>query len=309
MITLEGVVLLAATNDLAAVDPAIRREGRFDTALAIQPPGQAGLAQILRQRLDVAAEPGLEARIDMAARRMMGSSGAAAAALARAVLARQRDGGTLSEALQAELDARYPAARAVDDRRMALHEAGHVVVGLACGLDDPQALYLGTRSGRVIWPGVAFHTRETALALLRMLLAGHAAEEVCLGAASSGAGSCPQSDLAQATRLLCQMELEWGMGDGGLIWHSAAPAAVNHTLDWMRPKLAHMLKAAHSEARAIIATHRPLVERFAERLMAERELTGPALAALLAEIKDALGRSVGCPPRDPDAGIVPLHES
>jgi ATP-dependent Zn protease len=87
------------------------------------------------------------------------------------------------------------------------------------------------------------------------------------------------------------MELEWGMGDGGLIWHSAAPAAVNDTLDWMRPKLAHTLTAAHSQARAIIATHRPLVEKLAARLMEERELTGPTLAALVTEIKHALGRS------------------
>jgi len=44
----DGVVIIATTNRIEALDPALRRPGRFDYELYIGPPGAAGREQILR---------------------------------------------------------------------------------------------------------------------------------------------------------------------------------------------------------------------------------------------------------------------
>jgi DNA polymerase III delta prime subunit len=305
----EGVVIMAATNHLRAVDPAIRRAGRFDATLLIDPPDRAGLAQILRQHLDAPADPALDKAIALATERLVGTNGAEAAALARAALARQREShGPLAEALRTELDARQPGLTMSDQRRVALHEAGHVVVGVLSGLPDPKALRLTPEGGDVRWPNVPIHTLDTAYAELRMVLAGRAAEEVFFGAPSSSAGVGPESDLAMATRLVLRIETEWGMGDGGLTWLPGMPITLQG-LPWLRAKVDHLLTNAQSQARAIIATHRREVEALADALMEAREMKGEALQEWVGTIRDRVN-----PPRqnlalipDISATVVPLE--
>lgn len=309
----EGVVLIGATNDLLAIDPAIRRAGRFDTRLLIDPPDRAGLAQILRRHLNAPTDPALDSAITTAAERLVGTNGAEAAALARAALARVREAqGPLAEALPvallAELDNRLPGLSRPDQRRVALHEAGHVVVGLLSGLPDPIALLLTPVGGEAHWPAALFHTRTTALAELRMTLAGRAAETVFFGAPSSSAGAGPESDLARATQLALRLETEWGMGDGGLIWHPGMPISFQN-LPWLRTKLDHLLTTAEAQARAIIATHRDTVEALADTLLGEREIRGEALKFRITGI-----RALASPPhpatqpgREVNAPVVPLE--
>jgi len=256
----EGVVLIGATNDLLAIDPAIRRAGRFDTRLLINPPDRVGLTQILRRHLNAPANPALDAAITKAA------------ALTLAALARAREAqGTQAEGLPAallnELDNRLPGLSRPDQRRVALHEAGHVVVGLLSGLADPTALLLTPEGGEVHWPAPIYHTRTTALAELRVTLAGRAAETV----------------------LALPIEIEWGMGDGGLIWQPDMPISFQN-LPWLRTKLDHLLTTAEAHARAIIATHRNTVEPLADALMVEREVRGEALRGWTGKIR-GLGRS------------------
>jgi cell division protease FtsH len=308
----EGVVVIGATNDLAAIDPAIRRAGRFDATVAVPPPGRAGLATILARHLR--AEPGdtaFAAAIATSAERLIGTSGAEAAALARAALARARAAGrALTPAdLLAELDARHPEVAAEALRRIALHEAGHVVVGLLSGLHAPLALRLGAGTGATLWPAPPFHTYATAWAQLRTLMAGRAAEMVCLGAPSSGAGEGPASDLAQATALAVRLETEWGMGDGGLIWHPAARLSAAQT-GWLRPKLDHLLRVADREARALVATHRAEVEALADTLLAARELDGADLTEALAPLRRRIAARSG-PSRTDDevaeSDVIPFR--
>jgi hypothetical protein len=163
-----------------------------------------------------------------------------------------------------------------DQRRVALHEAGHVVVEVLSGLPAPKAVRMTPEGGDVRWPSVPIHTLETAYAELRMVLAGRAAEEVFLGAPSSSAGVGPESDLAMATRLVLRIETEWGMGDGGLTWLPGMPLTLQ-SLPWLRAKVDQLLTAAQSQVRAIIATHRREVETLADALLDAREIEGEAL--------------------------------
>ena len=47
-----GLVILAACNEVEALDPAIRRPGRIDRIVAVPPPGLAAIVQILEMLLD-----------------------------------------------------------------------------------------------------------------------------------------------------------------------------------------------------------------------------------------------------------------
>ncbi len=49
--SLEGVLVLAATNRLDRIDPALLRPGRFDELVAVGPPGAAGATAVLRTHL------------------------------------------------------------------------------------------------------------------------------------------------------------------------------------------------------------------------------------------------------------------
>lgn len=281
-----GVVLIGATNELHAIDPAIRRAGRFDATLLIPPPTKQGMAQILRRHLAAADDPALETAIARAAERLLGTSGAEAAALARAALARARSTAEdLPQALLAETDRRLPGMLARDEHRVAIHEAGHVVVGMLSGFSDPLALRLGHDGGLTTWQHSSLHTHATAMAEIRMYLGGRAAEEVLLGSISGGAGFGPESDLARVTELATKLEMEWGLGDGGLIWHPVAPPFLRQGQPWMRDKLDHILKACYAQARAIVATHRDLVQDLASILLVERELTGAHLSKHLKQIR------------------------
>lgn len=301
----DGVVLIGATNDLSAIDPAIQREGRFDSKLSITAPDRTGIAQILHHHLAATDAPDLTYAVARAAARLVGTSGAAAAALARAARARQRETNSpLAEALLAELEIRHPAIAAADQRRIALHEAGHIIVGLLSGMAAPTAVRLTPNGGAVHWPAIALHTRASALAELRMLLAGRAAEQVFLGALSSSAGVGPESDLAQATLLARRIETEWGMGDGGLIWHPGMPISLQH-VPWLPQKLDQLLKTADSQARAIISTNRYTVDALAQDLLQAREMTGGVLTAWVARIRElACFAAVTTTTRD---GIIPFE--
>jgi cell division protease FtsH len=286
LIAIPGVVLIGATNALDVIDPAIRRAGRFDTTLLIPPPDKQGMAQILRHHLGTSHDPDLDAVITLAAARLVGTNGAESAALARSALARARGTGeALASALRTELDRRLPGRSENYDRRIALHEAGHTVVGLLSGLPAPHSLRIDRDRGAVFWPVTSNHTHDSALAEIRTFMGGRAAEEVLLGNVSSGAGLGPESDLAHATRLAVMLETEWSLGDGGLIWHPATPLNLRAGQPWLPSKLHHILDTAYAEACTIIATHRDLVVELGEALLAERELAGAKLNKQLERIK------------------------
>jgi len=281
-----GIVLIGATNALDAIDPAIRRAGRFDAKLLIPPPDKQGMAQILRYHMGAAQDTELNAVITQAAARLVGTNGAEASALARAAMAQARGTGeTLASALQRELDRRLPRRSENDDRRIALHEAGHAVMGLLSGLPAPQSLRIDRDGGAVFWPVTSLHTHDSALAEIRTFMGGRAAEEVLRGHVSSGAGLGPTSNLAHATNLALKLETEWALGDGGLIWQPAIPPNLRAGQPWLRDKLNHILDTAYAEARIIITTHRDLVIELAEALLMERELTGPKLNKQLETIR------------------------
>ncbi|PYE40439.1 ATPase family protein associated with various cellular activities (AAA) [Rhizobium sp. PP-F2F-G20b] len=136
----EGVVVVGATNDASGIDPALMRPGRLEIRIDIPLPDAVSRVGILRQHLSGHAVGGDLAPFANATR---GWSGAEIEKLARDVrrLARRRRV-SVSEGLVMEA---LPARRRLGDdelRRIAVHEAGHAIVGTLLFPDSLHHVYV-----------------------------------------------------------------------------------------------------------------------------------------------------------------------
>lgn len=273
-----GVVTLGATNNPQLVDPAILRPGRFDHKIHLGDPDRAGILRILEIELGAQAQD-LGAQ-DIAIR-LLGVSGAQVSAVVRDARARaRRAGADLQPAhLVSAVDHIAPPRAPTLLRRIAIHEAGHAVVGHCLGLSPPRHLQLSVNGGTYgyVMPGTM--TVADAENHLATLMGGRAAEIVLLGASSNGA----DSDLAAATDFAINMRYRWGMRPDTLI--SISCDALN--LADPSAQSAHLvntdLRHAEDVSRQIIQDNLDLVRRMAEALVKTSALTGEDLRHFLNE--------------------------
>lgn len=278
--SVEGLILLGATNFVDLIDPAVIRPGRFDLKLAVNAPHIDGIVRIFNASLDGAA-------LDLSdiALRLVGQSGATIAAIARDALGRARQDENVVSLLHLEAAAEpYIGSQNRQDLdRIALHEAGHVIVGLAGGLPAPTAIQLTSTGGEVHYPRALTYTPETAKSRLSMLLAGRAAETLFCGGPSSGAGSGPRSDLAVATALAIEMESRWGFGDTAL-WSGLTPDRLDLATEEVRRRIQARISAAEMEAIGLLKRHEGNCRDFAKHLLRLREIKSLKLKTILTEL-------------------------
>ncbi|MCX8227963.1 MAG: AAA family ATPase, partial [Sulfitobacter sp.] len=267
-----GVILLSATNHLNVVDPAVIRSGRFDLKLHIGCPDRTGIEAILAARVG----PNHLENVDLASisKRLIGETGAAVDALVRDALGRARaDKIALQQRhLDQAANLLVPSVCASLDRRIAVHEVGHVLATMLLSLPNPTRVQLTGQGGRVERPPQLALTPNLAKAQLQVLLAGRAAEVLLFGVASSGSGVGPTSDLAQATELALDIELRWGLGTSGLIWRGVNCSTM-HTLP---PEITWRIEAHLCDAQAevfdLLQANAGLLQDIADRLLEVREL-------------------------------------
>ena len=231
-----GVVVLAATNRPDALDPALRRPGRFDREVLVPLPGRAERAAILAAHAR-GKNLGPDADLDQVAAATPGFSGADLAGLVNEAAVTAVRGGrtTLTAADFAAardrvlLGTRHPSPLAPAElATVAVHEAGHALVATLSPHADPVSRVT------VLGAGQALGLTETLPAddrrlygeryladTLAVRLGGRAAERLVRGEASTGAAD----DLASATALATQMVREYGLSQAiGPVSYSGPPA-------------------------------------------------------------------------------------
>ncbi|WP_159726900.1 AAA family ATPase [Methylosinus sp. Ce-a6] len=273
----DGLVVCAATNHPEKIDPALLRPGRIGRLIEIGPPDALGLAAVLRHHLGTALT---DVDLVPAASLAPGATPAQAAQWADDVLWLARDAGrppTLDDLLRiiAPPDDRTPA----DRRVAAVHEAGHCVAYREAGMQIASASIIprGASGGETRAAGrrPEFPTRADLDAGVMILLAGRAAEEAILGAASTGA----VADLAVATRALAEGHAAHGLG-ATLLHRSDAAGSLAYDRD-LRDIVEADLSRLYAQSLALTRRRRADVERIAEALLARRFLTGDDIAALV----------------------------
>jgi len=308
-----GIVVMGATNRPDILDPALLRPGRFDRHVTVEAPDAGGRRKILELHArGRPIAPGVD--FDRLARRTPGFTGAdlanvvnEAALLAVRANRAQIGPGELDEAVQRVLHGPQRRGRVLSDaerRRAAVHEAGHAVVAAAQGhaeeVDRVSILARGRGLGLTSVlrrdADTVLFTRADLEQHLTAALAGLAAEELVLGAASTGA----EQDLERATDLAREIVGRFGMserlGRARLLVRDAdlflggtqalAPIAAR-THEAFDAEVAALLAAAERSARDVLDAHRDVLDRLASRLYDEETLEGPALAELLTPVASA----------------------
>jgi len=189
-----------------------------------------------------------------------------------------------------------------EKRILAYHEAGHALMSHLVG--DPQPVQKVTIISRGRALGYTLntpqedrylHTKEELFDLLKVLLAGRAAEHVVFGRITNGAAN----DLERATGIARAMVFEFGMGDEIT---SRTMRADNYSLSEDTKRLrddeqARLTDSAYEEAKRLIAKHRAALDRIAGALLDRETINRSELEALLegVERESNAAETVGTP--------------
>nr|WP_245308429.1 AAA family ATPase [Rhizobium leguminosarum] len=292
----EGVVVIGATNDVSRIDPAILRPGRLNRHVAIPLPTASDRVAMLQQMLGQKLAKRHHSNLIAATSGFSGADLAKVARDAKRIARRAKRDVAVADIIKSLPD--MVAITGELRRALAVHEAGHTVAVIA--LDHGKfygAMIIDhTRNDSETVPGggayfevpnVGYRTVQTYRDRIAVLLAGIAAEEVFLGAVSDGAGSGPNSDLAQATRIATV--LQSGMGMGNRLRHSLAKSDRDlETLRLHDPGVAiwvdDVLRIEFERAKQIIRSQQKLVEAIADELEAKGKVSADQVAKMAAKV-------------------------
>src|SRR5579863_7538349 len=323
----DGVVVLAATNRPDALDPALRRPGRFDREVAVPLPGRAERSAILAAHAR-GKTLGADADLDQVAAATPGFSGADLAGLVNeaAVTAVRAGRVSLTAADFASardrvlLGTRRASPLAPGElATVAVHEAGHALVATLSPHADPVSRVT------VLGAGQALGLTETLPAddrrlygeryladTLAVRLGGRAAERLIRGEASTGAAD----DLASATALATQMVREFGLSQAiGPVSYSGPRAGYaevagsrgysEHTQWLVDQEVAALLTKAETRARDLLTSHREALDQLTAALLEQETVTGDQVRAL-AQASSPVPGPAGIPLSRPAGTLVSL---
>ncbi len=221
----EGVVVLAATNRVDVLDPALLRPGRFDRQVFVGLPDIRGREEILK--VHTRGKP-LSEDVDLSevAKGTPGFTGADLENLTNegALLAARRNQKFITMADLKEAEIKVIAgpekkSRVVPEherRLTAFHEAGHAIVMHALPSHDPvnqiSIVPRGQTGGMTIslpQEDRSYMSKRYLEEQIVALLGGRAAESLVLGDISTGAGN----DIQRATRIAHKMVATYGMSE------------------------------------------------------------------------------------------------
>lgn len=230
----EGIIVLAATNRVDILDPAILRPGRFDRKIYVGRPDRKGREEILR--VHSGNKPlGDDVDLGQIAQTTVGFSGADLENLMNeAAIKAAREGRAYITAndikqsfvkvgIGTEKKSRVVSQR--DKKITAYHESGHAILYHVLPLVGPVYTVSIIPTG----PGAAgytmalpdkdkiFETKEEMLENITVSMGGRVAEEIIFGDVTGGASQ----DIKEATKIARDMVTRYGMSDelGPVCYH------------------------------------------------------------------------------------------
>ena len=296
----EGVVVLAATNRVDILDPALLRPGRFDRQVYVGLPDIKGREEILTIH---AHNKPLAEDVDLGqvAKGTPGFTGAdlenllnEAALLAGRQNKMAIDKAAIDEAVIKVIAGPEKHSRVIPEQERKLtayHEAGHAVVMRALPQHDPvhqiTIVPRGQAGGMTISlpdEDRSYLSREYMVQQIVSLLGGRAAEQLMLGDISTGASN----DIQRATSLARKMVGTYGMSDKlGTVAFDAGSDEVfigksmGHTRPYsektaseMDSEIRAIIDDAYQKAQEILKTYQQQLTEIAEYLLANETMTG-----------------------------------
>ena len=303
----EGIIVMAATNRVDILDPAILRPGRFDRKVGVGRPGIKGREEILH--VHAKDKPlGEDVDLKQIAQTTAGFTGAdlenlmneAAIAAARKghVFIRQKDikNAFIKVGIGAEKKSKVISEK--EKRITAYHEAGHAI--LFHVLPDMEPVYtisiiptgMGAAGYTMPLPenDEIFNTKGKMLQDITTLLGGRVAEELIFGDITTGASN----DIKRATSEARAMVTKYGMSDKiGLISYGDDDDEVfigrdlAHTRGYSEDvakaidsEIHSIIEECHDNAKKIISEHMEVLHGCAKLLLEKEKVHRDEFEAL-----------------------------
>jgi len=286
------VVVIASTNRPDILDKALTRPGRFDREIAVNLSDVTGREAILKvHSRNLKLEDGLD--LTWIARGTPGFSGAELANLMNeAAIAATREDATAINRKHVEfardrilMGAERQGFMMDDDERYAtaVHEAGHVAVGLAVENGDPIHKVSILPRGRALGVTQSLPERDRFMKKreyledqVALLLGGRAAEQVLLSTMTAGASN----DIERAVEIGRAMVSEFGMSRLGPI-HLGQPdqQRSQSLLDKVEECTTELINEQLERACAIVSAERDSIGRLVEMLMERDTLDAEEIAS------------------------------
>jgi len=301
----KGVVILAATNQPDALDPALLRPGRFDRRIPVELPDLKGRVEILKvhaKKIKTADDINYEAIAHAAA----GTSGAELANIVNeAALRAVREGRKaatqedLMESIEVVLAGYQKKNRLLSERErmiVAYHEIGHALVAASQSHSAPvQKITIIPRTSGALGYTLQVDqderflmTKEEIENKIATLTGGRSAEEMVFGTITTGASN----DIEQATRLARAMITRYGMSEefdmvametvsNRYLGGDTALNCSSETAALIDQKVTELVKCQHEKARQILRENNEKLHELAKFLFEKETITGEEFMQIL----------------------------
>ena len=308
-----GVIVMAATNRVDILDPALLRPGRFDRQVYVGLPDIQGRKEVLQvhSRAKPLAE---DVNLETLAKSTSGFTGADLENLMNegALLAARKNQrfitmADLQESIIKVIAGPEKKSHVVTPharKLTAYHEAGHAIAMHALPTHDPvhqiTIVPRGQAGGMTIslpQEDRSFRSRNELFEDIVALLGGRVAEEQFLGDISTGASS----DLERATAIAHAMVAKYGMSDAlgavvyddgkGEIFIGRSMAQTKPYSETIAASIDQEVKAlidkAYAQCRTILSDYAPQLETTAQYLLEHETMSSEAFEAVFTAMERA----------------------
>jgi cell division protease FtsH len=286
------VVVIAASNLLDKLDPALLRPGRFDRQVFVVPPDVKGRLGVLK--VHTREKPLRDVDLAMVAQQTSGLTGADLANICNeaAIFAARRGDKAITDAdFDSAIErviAGVQSKRVLGDhekRVVAYHEAGHALCGeLLPSVDRVHRISIVPR-GRAL--GYTLNlpaedrylkTREELLDYMTVLLGGRVAEQVVFGAITTGASD----DLKRVADIAHSMVHDFAMGTAGVGRSPDGDVRLSErTLRIRDEERQDLVEEARRAAQKMILSHRRQLDALARELLEQEVLDREAIERIM----------------------------
>ena len=308
-----GVIVMAATNRVDILDPALLRPGRFDRQVYVGLPDIQGRKEVLQvhSRTKPLAE---DVNLETLAKSTSGFTGADLENLMNegALLAARKNQrfitmSDLQESIIKVIAGPEKKSHVVTPharKLTAYHEAGHAIAMHALPTHDPvhqiTIVPRGQAGGMTIslpQEDRSFRSRNELFEDIVALLGGRVAEEQFLGDISTGASS----DLERATAIAHAMVAKYGMSDalGAVVYDDGkGEVFIGRSMAQTKPysetiaasidqEVKALIDKAYAQCRKILSDYAPQLETTAQYLMEHETMSSEAFEAVFTATEHA----------------------
>ncbi len=289
------VVVIAASNLLEKLDPALLRPGRFDRQVFVAPPDVKGRQGVLA--VHTRDKPLREVDLGLVAQQTSGLTGADLANICNeaAIFAARRGARALSgqdfDMAIERIIAGVQSRRVLNEhekRVVAYHEAGHALCGeLLPSVDRVHRISIIPRGQALGYTlnlpaeDRYLKTREELLDYMTVLLGGRVAEQAVFGAITTGASD----DLRRVAAISHSMVHDYAMGSVGVGRSPDGDVRLSETTLRLRDEERQgLIEEARRAAQKLVVAHRAKLDELAGELLENEVLDRAAIDRIMAGV-------------------------